>query len=873
MDITADKSTGRARNAQQANPFAISNGRWDNGDVSPGQDARFSSLESNRGSSIGSSVGMKLCPICATTYPASHRTCPTHGAVLIETAELTPGTMIRDCYRIERTIGKGGMGIVYLAEHTLLGEPRALKFLSGSLASNPTFVQRFLQEARAASKLRHPNIAQTLELGQAEDGSFYISMEFVDGPSLRALLDQSPKGLPPDRTFNIVRGVAEALGAAHAKRMVHRDIKPENVLLAWTPESETAKVVDFGIVALSDSVGRLTQTGRPLMTAQYAAPEQWRGAIPPSELDGRTDLYSLGCMFFETLTGCLPFHAETYEGWFEQHVHTVPPSLSQVNPDLARCPGLDISGLEMLMFRLLAKEREQRPANVHEFIFELNRLTGFAPSGTAAISGFPQGFQPGYSSGPQGGFPSGTVSGSGGGFDSGSRARTIVEAAPQSMPPGPPPFVPPFAQPGYPSPPPVPSGMGNSGVPPFAPGNGTRYGQPVPQQQKRGGLSKGARVFLGLAGAVVIAAGIIFAVIEHKKSGETTSTETSSGTPTPSADTSSSATGVTLPQPSTADTGKSTPSIYPSQPQSADPIQTATSDSSATARKAIAFYDDKQYPQAQPLFEEACNGGHADSCDYLGWMYEYRLGVEQDYSKAISLFERGCGLGSMAACNNEGVMYEDHTGVAQDYQRALSLYTKACDGGLAIGCDSLGSMYQFHEGVTQDDSRAVNYYAKACDGGNAAGCKDLGWMYQYHLGVDQDYPRAVQLYTKACDGGNMQACNNLGFMYQQKMGVDQDYQKAISLYSKACSAGEASSCNGLGVMYEEHQGVAENDSLAVSYFARACDLNNANGCSDLGNMYRQGKGVQKDPEKARDLLTKGCNMGSQWGCDSLKSMK
>lgn len=894
MDIAADKLTGRERIASRSNPFAISDGRWDNGDVSQGQDARFSSLESNRSSNIGSFVGMKLCPICATSYPASHRTCPTHGAVLIETAELMPGTMIRDCYRIERTIGKGGMGIVYLAEHTLLGEPRALKFLSGNLASNPTFVQRFLQEARAASKLRHPNIAQTLELGQAEDGSFYISMEFVDGPSLRALLDQSPTGLPPERAFNIVRGVAEALGAAHAKRMVHRDVKPENVLLAWTPESETAKVVDFGIVALSDSVGRLTQTGRPLMTAQYAAPEQWRGVIPPSELDGRTDLYALGCMFFEMLTGRLPFHAETYEGWFEQHVHAVPPALSQVNPELARYPGLDT-----LMFRLLGKEREQRPANVHELVFELNRLTGFMPSGTAAISGFPQGFPSGYSSEPQGGFSSGLVSGPGGGYDSGSRARTILDVgvpgAPSGFAPsgplpgpvasgpsvsgsgssGPPPFVPPYAQ-GYAQVPPM---MGNSGAPPFVPGNGVvpGYGAPppAPQPVKRGGMSRGMRIFLGVAGALVIVAGIVFAVVEHNKKNEPGSSETSSTSSTPSTDTSSASSGVATPQPQTSkpDAGKGLPTYLPSQPQTANPTQSTGGDASATASRAIALYNNKQYTAAEPLFEQACNGGHGDSCDYLGWMYEYRLGVEQDYSRAISLFEKGCGLGSMAACNNEGVMYEDRTGVPQDYQRALSLYTKACDGGLAIGCDSLGSMYQFHEGVAQDNSRAVYYYGKACDGNNAAGCKDLGWMYQYHLGVDLDYPRAVQLYAKGCDGGNMQGCNNLGYMYQHKLGVDQDYQKAMSLYSKACEAGESSSCNSLGVMYEEHQGVAENDAQAVNYYQKACELNNPNGCADLGNMYKQGKGVQRDPAKARELLTKGCNMGSQWGCDSLKDMK
>ena len=782
------------------------------------------------------SYAMKLCPICATSYPAGHRTCPTHGAVLVDTPELPPGTMIRDCYRIERTLGKGGMGIVYLAEHTLMGEPRALKFLSGALASNPTFVQRFLQEARAANKLRHPNIAQTLELGQSEDGSFYISMEFVDGPSLRALLDQSPLGLPPERAFGIVRGVAEALGAAHAKHMVHRDIKPENILLAWTPETETAKVVDFGIVAITDSVGRLTQTGRPLMTAQYAAPEQWRGTIAPSELDGRTDLYSLGCMFFEMLTGQLPFYSETYEGWFEQHVHAVPQAPSQIRPSLAQFPGLDA-----LVLKLLAKEREDRPANVKEFLAELDR----------AIVPSAQGLTPSY--------------------DRAQRTRTVLDVPNQN---------PQFGQSAQYSLPPqqpsLPQGFTNTNRPPVNTSNGVIPGPVITPQPpaKSSGLSRDVRIAIGTLGAVVvlIAFGIALVLMLHKDDSSRDDHSSESGQSTSGSETATSA----LPKPqasqpevSGAQPDQQFPASGPDKTQSALP---ASTDASSTARQAIALYNQKQYTQSEPLFEQACNGGHADSCDYLGWMYQYHLGVNQDYPRAVSLFDKGCKAGSLAACNNEGVMYQDSIGVTQDYERAVLLYTRACDGNFAIGCDSLGYMYQFKEGVPQDYSRAVTLYTKACNGDSMNGCKNLGWMYQYHLGVDQDYPRAVSLYTKACDGDNFEGCNNLGYMYQHSLGVNQDYQLALTLYNKACNGNEPSACNSLGVMYEEHEGVPEDDVRAVAYYTKACDAKNANGCSDLGNMYRSGKGVAKDTDKARALLTRGCNMGSQWGCDNLKEM-
>jgi TPR repeat protein len=717
------------------------------------------------------------------------------------------------------------MGIVYLAEHTLLGEQRALKFLSGTLASNPNFVQRFLQEARAANKLRHPNIAQTLELGQSEDGSFYISMEFVDGPSLRALLDQSPFGLPPDRAFNIVRGVAEALGAAHAKHMVHRDIKPENILLAWTTESETAKVVDFGIVAITDGVGRLTQTGRPLMTAQYAAPEQWRGVIPPSDLDGRTDLYALGCMFYEMLTGQLPYHSDTYEGWFEQHVHGIPVPPSQIRSELAQFHGLDA-----LVLTLIAKEREDRPANVREFLADLDRAI------------VPQAAET-------------RPSGEGLGHQSGKRSQTVIEFSGQS------------AQ----------IEQSASSRDQNQAGGAARKDPPRPYVPPP--VSQSTRWWIRslVALMLLLAIGAILALVLRKDDPSSLSSATISDLGnTPNAGSGNDNIPAPLPKPqaanpqaSSAEPGSQFP-VY--SPQSSQPAATVQPDAAATAKQAIALYTAKQYSQSEPLFQQACSGGHADSCDYLGWMYQYHLGVDQDYSKALLLYEKGCASGSLAACNNEGVMYENHIGVAEDFPKALALYTRSCDGDFAIACDSLGSMYEFHEGVPQNYPRAVTLYTKACNGGSMNGCKNLGWMYQYKLGVEQDYPRAVTLYTKACDGGNLSGCNNLGYMYQRKLGVAQDYPKALALFAKACDGGEASSCNSLGIMYEEGQGTQEDDLKAVSLYTRSCDAGHPNGCSDLGNMYRYGKGVPKDTDKAKALLSKGCTMGSSWGCDSLKEM-
>ena len=820
---------------------------------------------------------MKLCPICATSYPADHRTCPTHGTVLVDTAELAPGTIVRDCYRIERTIGKGGMGTVYLAEHTLMREPRALKFLSSTLASNPTFVQRFLQEARAASKLRHPNIAATLELGQSEDGSFYISMEYIDGPSLRALILQSPEGLPPARVFSIVRGIAEGLGAAHAKRMVHRDIKPENILLATAPEGEVPKVVDFGIVALNDGVS-LTQTGRPLLTAEYAAPEQWRGATPASELDGRTDLYSLGCMFFEMLTGQLPFHSDSYEGWFEQHVYTLPPSPSYIRPELARFAGLDA-----LVLQLLAKDREQRPANVDAFLHDLNCVVAQG-SGTRSLSREPTrndlfvtgagGMPPtaarrrtvlDVQTGPShdSGWSSNPPPAANDNFQPHNAAAYLNNNAEAYQPVHPNPATPAYAQPAYAAPVHV---APVSRVPP----------RPAKAPLNRGALFAILGIFLLLTLGVVAA----FLWVRNRQNLQTEQTgQTDQSSQQHSPDTqpdtqpppvSSGAAAIPSPAPAPLQPGNPNgesrlqPSIKtPAMPT--DPV--------SIAAKAIALYNEKDYAAAGALLTRACSSGQADSCDYLGLMYQHKLGVSQDYGRAEAFYDKGCQAGSMAACSHLGNLYLNHLGVNQDYERALALYTRACNGDYADACQNLGSMYQFKKGVAQDFTRAVSLYGKACNNGSMNGCNSLGVLYQHSLGVQADFPKSVALYGKACDAGVADGCNNLGYMHQHAMGVEQDYATAAALYGKACEGGNAFACNNLGIMYQSKQGVEQDYARAATYYAKACEGGSSNGCSDLGDLYRTGNGVPKDSGKARTYLSKGCGMGNQWGCDRLKQVE
>jgi len=316
---------------------------------------------------------MKTCPQCSTGYPDSHITCPTHGVLLNEIRDLKPGMIIHQSYRIIRKLGQGGMGAVYLAQHTLMDEPRALKFLSPELSQDQAFTARFLREVRTLRQIRNHNVVDCGDLEAAEDGSLFFSMEFVDGPDLRGLMHNTTGPLPISLALSITRQIAEGLGAAHSKGMVHRDIKPENILMARDGDRWLPKIADFGIVATKESSTAYTRTGGTLLTMAYAAPEQWRGTAA-AQLDGRTDLYALGGLLYEMLTGQTAFQAENYEGWAEQHRNTPPQPPSTLRPDLVNWQGLDA-----LVLRLLAKDRNDRPKDVAELLRLLDAVVCLPP--------------------------------------------------------------------------------------------------------------------------------------------------------------------------------------------------------------------------------------------------------------------------------------------------------------------------------------------------------------------------------------------------------------------------------------------------------------------------------------------------------------
>jgi serine/threonine-protein kinase len=313
---------------------------------------------------------MKTCPNCRAVYPNHFTVCPRDAAPLLEADDWSEGTVIRGKYRILSKVGQGGMGAVYKALHMKFDQVRALKVMTGDLAADPDFVKRFEREAVLMSRLQHPNVVRVDDIDEAEEGSPFIVMEFIEGRSLRQVIEQEGP-LQPLRACSIARQAAAGLGAAHLMGMVHRDVKPENIVLVNTPAGETAKVLDFGIAKLKEAQlgdGLRTATGIVIGTAQYLSPEQSMGKRS-EELDGRSDLYSLGLVMYQMLTCGLPFQADSAVGWMMARLNEPPRPIQSVRPDLA-IPG----ALANLVMRCLEKDRDLRPADAGELIHGIERV-------------------------------------------------------------------------------------------------------------------------------------------------------------------------------------------------------------------------------------------------------------------------------------------------------------------------------------------------------------------------------------------------------------------------------------------------------------------------------------------------------------------
>jgi serine/threonine protein kinase len=326
-----------------------------------------------------------ICQGCGSEHSSWSGKCPQCG--VSETIQLKQASdqmiekVIKGKYKIVRKLGQGGMGAVYLAEQLGIGHRVALKFLKSEFSTDAEIARRFLNEAKSYARVAHPNAVTLHDFGQDEDGNLFIAMEYCEGVDLKKVL-QEQKRVPLGEAIDITLQIADVLGNAHSKHVVHRDLKPENIMLRKGMRGIHVKVLDFGIARLMNEGTKLTMQGAIAGTPRYMSPEQVEGR---GDVDRRADIYALGILLYEMLTGVQPFDGTTITEILRNQVVQPMPKLSAVAAEL------DYPEVEAAIQKACAKDREARFSDMQAFAHQLAQTmpTQAPKPGTGVWAGMP----------------------------------------------------------------------------------------------------------------------------------------------------------------------------------------------------------------------------------------------------------------------------------------------------------------------------------------------------------------------------------------------------------------------------------------------------------------------------------------------------
>ncbi len=650
-------------------------------------------------------------------------------------------------YRITGKLGAGGMGVVYLAEDSVLGRRVALKTIRLLEGTDPSthqdLAERFLREARIVAQMDHPGIVSIYDFGTEGETAYFV-LEYVAGSNLANRLEQSPK-LDRAVCTRALSEAASALDYAHKRGVVHRDVKPANLLLT---EDGRVKVADFGIAKLSGST-TMTATGMLMGTVEYMSPEQIRG----ENVDGRSDQYSLAVVAYQLVTGKRPFQADSTITLAHMIVYEKPAPASAGNQG-----GVTLS-VDAVLARGLDKQPSARYATCGEFVRDLEQ----AWLGVASRVPEPA-TSPAF-----------------------RETATVEYPLPRQSPP-----APAVANPAPPhAPPPLPMPPSPAPVPVAA--------TPVPAATVPAASSSSKKLLWGIVAVFLVIAGIGIVVLVKlgpslirnlmPASSETATASQSTPTPPKAAPATSapSTPQQTAPTetPATQPPLKTPPASLPGRRRASPEEEKAESDEAKSASsKGVSA------PVAAATLEKKATSGDIRTMVQTGDAFANGRGGNPDYAKAKQWYEKAASKGDAGAMARLGDLYQKGLGVSRDYDAARTWYEQSAAKDFREAMDRLGDLYYQGIGVQRNYGTAKQWYEKAAQRGFPLAFLHLARLYRYGNGVPLDCDIARNWYEEAANENNNNAMLMLGDLYSEGcIGFRDDREKAREWYTKAAQAG------------------------------------------------------------------------------------
>jgi TPR repeat protein/tRNA A-37 threonylcarbamoyl transferase component Bud32 len=647
------------------------------------------------------------------------------------------------------------MGVVYEGEHTTIGRKAAIKMLHPEFSHHPEIVQRFFNEARASTLVKHRGIVDVLDFGTHTNGSAYIVMELLEGESLAARLRRD-RVLDLESVVTITSGIASALRAAHAKGIVHRDLKPDNVFLVTDEELPAGffvKVLDFGIakLALDGATRGMTRTGHVMGTPSYMSPEQCRGA---GEVDQRSDVYSLGCILFEMTCGRPPFTGSGPGDVLASHLREPAPRARSIVSSIPK-------KLDALIARCLEKMPAARPESMDALLAELDEIVPTSKPARAKRAATPR---------PP-------------------EATPTPTATPQPQP-TPVPVAPPMADTLTPVPVPTPT--------------------PAPRPRSRRKL---------YVATVVIAAGatlaIAIAVSRPKGTGSETTKPTAAPAPAPvlAADRCEAGDVAACVEAIGYETDRARLLVLKDKAcvgghsatcmdlgrtyveakntsLAVDYFRRGCEAGTVADCEEAARVSYEHDPAATvSMWSRACDLAPQTPyyCLNSGVAHENGMGVAKDGAAALALYDKGCSHGELHACFHVGrMLFLGWGGTTRLPQEAIGLWEKSCDGGVALSCAALAQALESGQGVAKDGKRARALLLRACETlQDLAACHNLA-VLESASDRDAAYARLKALCDKDFALGCLHAAEMEETVWGRRSEAKQNREKACKLDSRLC---------------------------------------------------------------------------------------